>query len=398
MRASYRILMLAPTMFFADYGCHVRILEEAVALRQAGHSLVILAYPNGRDIADLDVRRCWGVPFNYRVVVGSSRHKFYLDVMLAGKTFLTLLGGRPDVIHAHLHEGALIGSLLGRLWGVPVLFDLQGSLTGEMIDHHFLRHDSIFYPPMRWLEERIDHMPSAIITSSSHTAELLMREVGCAADHIYPVPDCVNTDAFRPDVVSEAERRDMKARLGIPPDRQVVVYLGVLAEYQGTSLLLRAAAEIVKSRPAVHFLIMGYPGVEHYRRLAAELGIADYVTFTGCIPYEKAPLYLALGDGAVAPKISATEGSGKILNYMAMALPTAAFDTPVSREYLGEDGIYAEKGNYVALAEALEWLLREDMPRKDLGQRLRQRVIAGYSWQQAGRRIVEIYDRIVVNK
>ncbi len=41
----YRVLMLAPTMFFADYGCHVRILEEAVTLRKLGQSVTILAIP-----------------------------------------------------------------------------------------------------------------------------------------------------------------------------------------------------------------------------------------------------------------------------------------------------------------------------------------------------------------
>ena len=72
-RPSYNVLVLAPTMFFADYGCHVRILEEAVILRKLGHRVTILAYPNGNDVAELDVRRCWGVPFEYRVIVGSSR-------------------------------------------------------------------------------------------------------------------------------------------------------------------------------------------------------------------------------------------------------------------------------------------------------------------------------------
>ncbi len=61
---------------------------------------------------------------------------------------------------------------------------------------------------------------------------------------------------------------------------------------------------------------------------------AQDVAFTGKIPYDRAPEYLAFGDVAVAPKLSATEGSGKILNYMAMGLPVVAYDTPVSREYL----------------------------------------------------------------
>jgi hypothetical protein len=31
---SYRVLMLVPTSFFADYGCHVRILEAARVLQR----------------------------------------------------------------------------------------------------------------------------------------------------------------------------------------------------------------------------------------------------------------------------------------------------------------------------------------------------------------------------
>ena len=46
---------------------------------------------------------------------------------------------RPQVIHAHLHEGALIGAVLSRLWRVPLVFDFQGSMTSEMVDHDFLK-------------------------------------------------------------------------------------------------------------------------------------------------------------------------------------------------------------------------------------------------------------------
>ena len=45
--ASPRVLMIAPTSFFADYGCHVRILEEARALQAAGHAVTIATYHNG---------------------------------------------------------------------------------------------------------------------------------------------------------------------------------------------------------------------------------------------------------------------------------------------------------------------------------------------------------------
>ena len=62
-KKSLNILTLSPTMFFADYGAHVRILEEVTVLQKLGHQVTILAYPNGRDIEGIAVRRCWGGAF-----------------------------------------------------------------------------------------------------------------------------------------------------------------------------------------------------------------------------------------------------------------------------------------------------------------------------------------------
>ena len=115
------------------------------------------------------------------------------------------------------------------------------------------------------------------------------------------------------------------------------------------------------------------------------------MTFTGKVPYEEAPRFLSLGDIAVAPKLSATEGAGKLLNYMAVALPTVAFDTPVSHEYLGEHGVYAAYGDAAELARCLEGLLDDPQRRAELGAALRQRAQQRYSWEGAGRAILEVY-------
>ena len=56
-RRVLRVLMIAPTSFFGDYGCHVRILEEARALQRLGHRVTIVTYRNGRDVPGLDIRR-----------------------------------------------------------------------------------------------------------------------------------------------------------------------------------------------------------------------------------------------------------------------------------------------------------------------------------------------------
>ncbi|MBC7232539.1 MAG: glycosyltransferase family 4 protein [Chloroflexi bacterium] len=391
MRKTYKVLMIAPTSFFADYGCHVRIREEATVLRQLGNQVTICTYHNGRDVAGLDIRRTIPIPWRTRYEVGSSRHKIAFDALLEWTALCTALQIKPDIIHGHLHEGAFIGYPLSKLLGVPLVFDFQGSMTGEMIDHRFLNPQGPFYRPARWLEEKIVRLPSAIITSSRHAANLLTNDFHCKPDKIIAIPDCVNTDFFAPSQ-SEESVAALKASLGIPPERRVVVYLGLLAEWQGTGLLLHAAAQLVARRRDVHFLIMGFPSVELYRAQANQLGLENHVTFTGKIPYEQAPSFLSIGDVAVAPKISSTEGSGKLLNYMAMGLPVVSFDVPVSREYLDSLGVYARPGDATSLAEALEAVLADREQARALGQRLRQRAITQYTWLEAGQKIMDVYD------
>ncbi|MCH8856641.1 MAG: glycosyltransferase, partial [Proteobacteria bacterium] len=133
------MVKIAPTSFFSDYGCHVRILEETLALRAAGHHVTIFTYPAGETPPGLDVRRIPALPGRRDARVGSHWQKLLLDPMLTVAVLARGLTQRVDVVHAHLHEGALIGWLLARLKRAPLVFDYQGSLTSEMLDHQFLR-------------------------------------------------------------------------------------------------------------------------------------------------------------------------------------------------------------------------------------------------------------------
>ncbi|RME51294.1 MAG: glycosyltransferase family 1 protein, partial [Caldilineae bacterium] len=285
---------------------------------------------------------------------------------------------------------------LSKLTGAPLVFDFQGSLTSEMIDHNFLKPTSPFFKPLHWLERRIDHMAHAVLTSSRHAARLLRDTYGVPEGRIHPTPDCVNPDAFDPARFDSAHRLTLKRALGIPADRQLLVYVGLLTEYQGVGHLLRALAQLRARRPDVHLLLMGFGELHRYVSLARELGIRDAVTFTGKMPYERLPAHLALGDIAVAPKLSATEGNGKVLNYMSMALPTVAFPTPVSREYLGQHGLYAAARTPAALAAALDRALSmSPAARADLGHALRNRILANYTWANIGRQIEAVYRAVL---
>ena len=380
-RGSLRVLMIAPTSFFSDYGCHVRILEEARGLQSQGHRVVICTYHNGDSVDGLTIRRCLGVPGVERAVVGSSRHKLYLDAALTARTIGTALAFRPHLIHAHLHEGALIGGALARLLRRPLGFDYQGSLTAEMIDHRFLRRDSLLYRPTALLEGIANRAADTIVTSTTNAANLLVEQFGIPAGRVRTVADGVDTDRFRPGLLGRAERDARRARYGIGPDRKVIVYLGLLAPHQGTELLLEAARIVVARDPRAFFLVGGFPGNETYHRQALALGLGPYLSFPGRIPYREAEAFLALGDIAVSPKLSETEGNGKLYNYAAMGLPTVTFDKAINREILGDAGSYAAARSAEDLAEALLGLMARPQEADRIGRAVRERAVSQLSWQ-----------------
>lgn len=390
-----RILMVAPTSFFLDYGCHVRILEEARALVARGEQVRIATYYLGRDWPGIDIVRSRPTPWRADYEVGSSRHKIAFDALLAWRVLQEAMHWRPDVIHGHLHEGALIGSVAGRVTDTPVVFDFQGSMTGEMLDHGFVKKDTLAYYWWRRLEERITEMPDAILTSTTHGTELLAHEFG-RTDGVYALPDSVNLEFFCPTCIPPEERIDRLRSLGIPPERQVIVYLGLLADYQGVPQLLAALAALRSQDYPVSCLVMGFPGMDAYRQRAYSLGLTPQdVLFTGGVPYNQAPEYLALGDISIAPKLSATEGSGKILNYMAMALPVVAYDTQVTREYLGSLGVYASPlGDVPSLTQALASLLDDPDAARALGAQLRERAGRHFSWDRTGLQLNRVYDTL----
>lgn len=383
-----RVLMLAPTPFFADRGCHVRIYEEARALMACGHEVRIATYHLGRDMPGIATDRAVRIPWYGKLSAGPSWHKPYLDILLFFTALRAARRMRPDLIHAHLHEGAFFGVFLKKILGIPLLFDCQGSLTGELADHGFAREGSLLYRFFALLEGGINRNADAIITSSGAGRDDLVGRWGVPARKVTALMDGVDTAVFRP-----YPRDEVRRRLGIAPQVPLVVFLGVLNRYQGIDILLSAMVILKAKGSPVRFLVMGFPD-GGYREKARELGVDDMVTFTGRIDYGKAPAYLSAGDMAVSPKISLTEANGKLFNYMACGLPTVVFDTPINREILGDAGVYARFGDAADLADRIEALAADTAGRDRLGQQARDRAEKEHSWRARGEQLSGICRRL----
>jgi len=381
-----KILMIAPTPFFADRGCHTQIYEEILALQKLGHEIEIVTYGLGRNLPNVNIIRTINFPWYKKLSAGPSYSKIFLLPFLTLTVIKNIIKFRPDIIHAHLHEGAVIARFCKFFFPRrKYLFDMQGSLTGETLQHGFVKKDSLFFKFLSWFEKQIANWFFVITQSDSMIEEL--KSFGVPESRRRNVHDGVDTEKFHP----VSFNHELAAKLGVDETRPRVLYMGLLEHYQGADLMFDAFKHVYEKNPLVQFIVIGFPNIDKYKNQCREYGIQDSVLFLGKIDYTALTEYLSLAKIAVAPKISLTEGDGKIYNYMAMGMVTVAFDRSVSREILGDTGLFAEFGNATDLADKILWALNHPAECESIGKKARERAIENLSWDAVGKRIDEVY-------
>lgn len=386
-----RVLMIAPTPFFADRGCHVKILEEVRALSRRNIDVKVVTYHIGRDIKDIDIERIINIPWYKKLEAGPSIHKYYLDLLLAFKAIKVAVRFKPDIIHAHLHEGVFAGKIVQLFIRKPLIADYQGSMVAEMLDHGFMKRKSLSFRFNSWLERTVNKWPQKIIFSSSGAKEFFLANFNVSPEKVVSFVEGTNTDEFHPGY----DTSQLREKLNLPKDKKIVIYLGVLTRYQGIDILVDSIDEVKHRFSKVHFLIVGFPNLEYYIELAQKLGVCDSVTFTGRVNHEDVPVYLNLGDIGVSLKLSRTEANGKLFGYMAVGLPCLVFDTKTNREILGDTGIYAEYNSKKSFVDKLVFLLENEKIAKEYGKMAMLRVLEKYTWDNTFSNFIDIYKGVL---
>ncbi len=385
-----KVLNIVPTPFFAERGCHMRILGEMKALSNYGYDNTIVTYHNGRDVADLDIRRIINIPWYRKLEAGPSWHKFYIDFLLFIKALGVYLKEKPDIIYGHLHEGAFVGGLIKYLFTfgrIPLVFDVQGSLTAELETFNWFRG---IKKPLRWFfhtsEKFICKMPDFFICSSVSNGDIIKERFGIPEEKVKVVIDGVHTDFFNIE-----PKESLKEELSIPRDVPVVIFTGALLAAKGVDNLVKVMPKVLKEVPDAHFLIVGYP-VEETQAQVKDLGIGSNVRFTGMVDYFQLPNYLSISDIALEPKMDkAGEASGKVINYMGAGLPVVCFDSKNNRRFLAESGIYADNDSIDDFSSKIIWAIENPDRAAGLGELARKRVEEVFSWNSSIKDTVEAF-------
>lgn len=179
-------------------------------------------------------------------------------------------------------------------------------------------------------------------------------------------------------------------------------------------LLVRAAATLARSHPAVRLTLGGGPSesagrkqghdlLRHVRRLVGQLGIEPITSFPGFLARADLHRFLARADVIVLPYAPSRIGDYEVRSTSAAmhdaftcATPVVAADTKALSEHLvdGVNGLLYPPGSARALTGLLRSLLTDPTLRARLAAGARQTQL-GYSPDACGRAALTVYEQVV---
>ena len=370
-----------------------RVWQEACTLRDAGY-LVSIICPTGpgwerkfESIGDIDIHR-YRLPFEASGALG---YALEYTVALAATFRLAwrVFRGRGfDVIHACNPPDLffLIGAFF-RLFGKRFVFD-HHDLGPELYEAKFGRRNALYYL-LRLLERCTFRVADIVIATNQSYRKIALERGRVPAERIFVVRSGPSLERLK---VLPPQERLRRGR------RYLVGYVGVMGRQEGIDLLLLAVRHIVMrlGRRDIQFgLVGGGTSLEEMKRLAAQLWIGDFVTFTGRVPEAELLAMLNTADVCVNPDtandLNDKSTMNKIMEYMALGKPVVQFDLTEGRFTAGQASLYARRNDPVDLASKIVQLVDDPARRAAMGSFGRLRVERELEWRHQAPALLEAY-------
>lgn len=371
-----------------------RVWQEATTLQQAGYQVSIICpkgkgYEKGHEVIDnIHIYR-HALPIEASGALGYAIEyswALFWEFVLALRVLMTR---GFDVIHACNPPDTifLIGGLF-KLFGKKFIFD-HHDINPELYEAKFGRRDA-FYRLLVALERWTFRTANVSIATNESYKRIAVERGGKRPERVFVVrsgPDLRRLKIVPP--VPELKR-----------GRQYLVgYVGVMGKQEGIDYLLRAVQHIVRDlkRTDIHFgLVGGGTELEDMKAYARELGVADYVTFTGRVPDQQMLEMLNTADVCVNPDVANEMNDkstmNKVMEYMALGKPIVQFDLTEGRFSAQEASLYADKNNELDLARKIVRLLDDADLRERMGRFGRNRVENELEWKYEVPKLLAAYD------
>jgi glycosyltransferase involved in cell wall biosynthesis len=373
-----------------------RVWQEATTLRDAGYAVSIIC-PTAKGYESkfeaIDDIHVW----RYDLPLEGAGAKGYAIEYAAALFWTFMLTWRVlftrgfDVIQACNPPDLffLIGGFF-KLLGKKFVFD-HHDVNPELYEAKFGRRD-FFYRLLLNLE-RWTFRTADVTIATNESYKRIAVDRGCIpSERVFVVRSGPSLERMR------IQRPDERLKRG---RRYLVGYVGVMGKQEGIDYLLHAVRHIVfeLKRNDIHFGLVGDgTSLEEMRALASELGVADFVTFTGRLPDAEMLAVLNTADVCVNPDVANEMNDkstmNKVMEYMALGKPIVQFDLTEGRYSAQQASVYARRNDASDLAHQLVKLLDDPRRRAQMGQFGRMRVERELQWDHEAPKLLLAYEAL----
>ena len=377
-----------------------RVWREAQALRDAGYQVSVIApgdagHPQpSREVLD-------GVSV-YRYSAFHADGGFlsyvleYLVALIMSFWLMFIVAYRRgfDVVQiCNPPDLLILATLPFKLLGKRIIFD-QHDVCPEIYQaqKNMAEHERSFVLRALFFFERLTYALSdvVLVVNESCRRVALSRGAKPSAD-VFVVRNGPSSEGS---LAIQANPALKKGR------RYLLVYVGMMGPQDGIDVLLRAIQHLTvqHGRDDFHVRILGGGTVlEEMQRYAQDLGVESIVTFTGRVDHREVLENVASADVCLCPDpktpLSDKCSLVKSLEYMSLGKPFVAFDLEEVRRSAGDAALYAESGGEDEFAAKINLLLGTEDLRRTMGERGRERVLQGLTWEHSKEGLYAAYER-----
>jgi len=300
-----------------------------------------------------------------------------------------------DVVHACNPPDLffLIGSFY-KLFGKKFLFDHHDA-NPELYEAKFGRRD-LFWKLMCWLERMTFRTADVSLATNESYRRIAVERGGMPPERVYVVRSGPSLERMR---ITAPDEKLKKGK------RYLIGYVGVMGRQEGIDLLLQAARTLVfdLGRKDVHFgMVGGGTSLDEMQKLARELGLSEYVTFTGRVPDVEMLAMLNTADLCVNPDVANPMNDistmNKVMEYMALGKPMVQFDLTEGRYSAQEASLYARRNDPADFAAKIAELIDDPQKRARMGAFGRRRVQEALEWRYEVPKLLAAYATLFADR
>jgi len=224
----------------------------------------------------------------------------------------------------------------------------------------------------------------ALLTVSEAMRQTSIDTFGAEPSKVHTIVNGFNTSVFH-----LRDQQAMRAKHGMQPDEESIVYVGRFVEAKGMRELITAFTRLRASRPRCRLNLVG-DGVmkEELAALVQREGLGDAVRMPGGLPPEQVAEWIAASDVLTLPSWS--EGyPNVVVEGAACGRPVVATDVGGTREILDKhNGILIPPKDPVALEQALARALDGAWDHAAIAQRMSR------TWDDVARETLVVCEQV----